>query len=260
MTETELLSILPELDMIVSGRMHLDIAAIRSGVIPIAYMGNCQTTSYRNIEKFKGMFMERIGHSDLVSGSEEEFTFSLKKAIKDNDGIKTSILERNRIKNADMLELVNQFRSKIGLSQFKKDVDAIHYTQGNMTTTVAYIAELSVNYKRQQEYVKQQRDQIYQINQKAEEEQLVLKTELENKKAHIELLLQSERDLKNELEALRNSRTWRMAFFLHKPVVWCLPEGSKRRLFVKLFVNCFVILSVPLKCYLQEKFVIFCII
>ena len=239
MTETELLSILPELDMIVSGRMHLDIAAIRSGVIPIAYMGNCQTTSYRNIEKFKGMFMERIGHSDLVSGSEEEFTFSLKKAIKDNDGIKTSILERNRIKNADMLELVNQFRSKIGLSQFKKDVDAIHYTQGNMTTTVAYIAELSVNYKRQQEYVKQQRDQIYQINQKAEEEQLVLKTELENKKAHIELLLQSERDLKNELEALRNSRTWRMAFFLHKPVVWCLPEGSKRRLLVKIICKLF---------------------
>lgn len=88
-----------------------------------------------------------------------------------------------------------------------------------------------------------------------------LETELNNKKAHIELLLQSERELVNqvdnlktelnnknghielllksdrELENIKNSRAWRFISYARKIRDKILPVGSKRRLFVKIFVK-----------------------
>lgn len=61
-----------------------------------------------------------------------------------------------------------------------------------------------------------------------------LTVQCNNQEGHIQLLLQSERDLQNEITAMRSSRTWRLAFFMHKPIVWLFPPGSMRRLFVKL--------------------------
>lgn len=62
--ETEILSILRKVDVLVSGRMHLTIAAMRSGCFPIAYFGN--TGKFRDILKFKGMFLECLGRNDFV--------------------------------------------------------------------------------------------------------------------------------------------------------------------------------------------------
>ncbi len=57
-----------------------------------------------------------------------------------------------------------------------------------------------------------------------------LLTELNNKKGHIELLLESDR----ELDRIHASRSWRMMTHVWKVRDWILPQNSKRRLIVKL--------------------------
>lgn len=221
LTETELLSILPELDMIVSGRMHLDIAAIRSGIVPVGYMGS-QTKSYRNTEKFKGMFMERVGRSDLVAGSEEEFATALRIALQEKEIIKQTILEKNQQKTADMILLANHFRGKIGLSELNSNIETIQYRSGNVTETIQYIAGF-------EDELRIQAEQCARLD--------ALEEENSRQEEHIEQLLQSERDLKNALDAIYHSRTWRLASVFQKMIMAILPPGSKRRLLIKIFTR-----------------------
>lgn len=243
--ETEILSVLPELDIFISGRMHLDIAAIRSGVVPIGYIGN-RTKSYRNIEKFKGMFMGRIGRNDLVVGTEEEFEQALSIAVRQNDELKECIAEKNRQHAAEMEGLINQYRSEIGLGKFTEDVENIFYRPLSTTESVRYVAGIFEDVKNLKAKLAEQKEeqetlrrameaQICEIEQDAIREQDKLKARLQRKEGHIELLLQSERDLKNEIQAMQSSRTWRVACLLHMPIVWLFPTGSKRRLFAKVF-------------------------
>lgn len=225
LTETELLSLLSELDLIVSGRMHLDIAAIRSGVIPVAYMGS-RTKSYRNIEKFKGMFLERIGRDDLVAGSEEEFALALRAALQDKNELHKFIIDKNQAKNEEMMEKANRFRKEIGLTELKKDFEMILEGSGSASETICYIAGLADHINNQMSLIKD--------NERLIEEQ---DNEICQQAAHIEILLQSERDLQNELEAVRNSRTWRLACVFQKTVSAIVPPGSKRRLLIKVFAR-----------------------
>lgn len=69
-TYPELLSILPCFDFIISGRMHLTIAAFRSEVIPILYTGDGSKSEYSMIDKCKGMFDARMGCPELVVSDE----------------------------------------------------------------------------------------------------------------------------------------------------------------------------------------------
>lgn len=172
--ETEILSILPEMDIVVTGRMHLAIAAFRSGVIPVSYIGDNKYGSLRNIEKFKGMFLERMGRNDLVASNGEEFKAALEKIVKEMDSLKSDILSINTSKEKELSDLVDEYREEVGLQPL-------------------------------------------------------------NKEGHIEQLIQSERNLLGELNAIRNCRTWRVASVLHKPIVWLFPAESKRRLLAKMF-------------------------
>lgn len=60
-----------------------------------------------------------------------------------------------------------------------------------------------------------------------------LETEVSNKKGHIELLLESDR----ELERIKNSRSWRFMGYVWKLRDVLIPRGSKRRLLGKMMVK-----------------------
>ncbi len=85
--------------------------------------------------------------------------------------------------------------------------------------------------------MKNELEQVRGLQLQAEEKMQFYRGEAECKKAHIEQLMQSERELQSQLDAVHNSRTWRAASLLHKPVLWLLPADSKRRLFAKMFVR-----------------------
>ncbi len=68
-TEAELLTILSEVDIVISGRMHLTIAGIRRGSVPVAFFG--ESGSLRNTSKFRGLFAQTVGRDDLVACNKE---------------------------------------------------------------------------------------------------------------------------------------------------------------------------------------------
>lgn len=83
-------------------------------------------------------------------------------------------------------------------------------------------AELQCELVDLQEFEKQLRDMISE-----------LETELSNKKGHIELLLESDR----ELERIKASRSWRLVMRLGRISNALIPVGSKRRLFCKMLAR-----------------------
>lgn len=73
----ELMELLADFDYLISARMHLAIATIRSGTIPIVYTGNGSKGTFSMNEKIEGMLQERIGRTDLLATNQEQ----LKEAI-----------------------------------------------------------------------------------------------------------------------------------------------------------------------------------
>jgi glycosyltransferase involved in cell wall biosynthesis/polysaccharide pyruvyl transferase WcaK-like protein len=86
-TYPEILNLLDGLDMVVSGRMHLALAAFRSHVIPICLMGTGK--GYSSADKMRGMFDKYIGKTEFVPSSTDELALAVtlildqKKALKE---------------------------------------------------------------------------------------------------------------------------------------------------------------------------------
>ena len=117
LTEAELLEVMSYADVAVSGRMHLTIAGIRNNVIPIGYMGMSKDASFFNVEKFRGMYMERIGRDDLVVSSCEELKVLLRDVLVHKNDIKKNIAIRNNEQGDVNAALINQYRAQIGLPE-----------------------------------------------------------------------------------------------------------------------------------------------
>lgn len=74
----------------------------------------------------------------------------------------------------------------------------------------------------------------------AKESLRIIKREYSNRLAHIDYLLQRERDLQNlenEVEALRNSRAYRLGNTLIRIVRFFVPKGSKRAALAKMLIT-----------------------
>jgi glycosyltransferase involved in cell wall biosynthesis len=62
---SEILFLLRSTDLIITGRMHLALAAFRAGVLPIVLMGTGR--GYSSIEKMRGAYIKYLGDERLVS-------------------------------------------------------------------------------------------------------------------------------------------------------------------------------------------------
>ena len=122
----------------------------------------------------------------------------------------------NRYDADDSLQMI-LIKRKQQAQQLEQAQEQLEHTEQNLRQTQGQLEETHENLRQVQE----QREN--------------LKLQCDNKEGHIQLLLQSERDLQNEITAMKNSRTWRVACIMHKPITWILPAGSKRRLFAKMF-------------------------
>ena len=80
LSHAQICKIIKSTDTLVTGRMHLAVAAFKNGVIPVAYTGDGRTDFSMN-DKFHGMFMDRIGSDSLVIHDEKKLSEAIKLAL-----------------------------------------------------------------------------------------------------------------------------------------------------------------------------------
>jgi glycosyltransferase involved in cell wall biosynthesis/polysaccharide pyruvyl transferase WcaK-like protein len=120
-TYPEILSLLDGLDMVVSGRMHLALAAFRNHVIPICLMGTGK--GYSSVDKMRGMFDKFIGKIELVPSNTDEFALAITLILNQKPALK-EVLERSlRVIEKESEEKKQQLRKKLGL--VKPDIDSL---------------------------------------------------------------------------------------------------------------------------------------
>ena len=157
-------------------------------------------TSQETLRIYQREYGNRIAHIQLLLQNERDLQE------------KCHRLEQ---KPQDMLAELNdkeQQQLEIQLSQKEKEV---YYYEKQ-------IQKLELELENEEEKQHQFEEQIQELN-----------IELNNKQGHIELLLQSDR----ELERIHNSRSWKFMGFFWKIRDILLPQNSRRRLLLKLFVK-----------------------
>ena len=77
---TEITEVLTNLDTVITGRMHLSIAAFKAGIIPIIYTGSGKQKFSMN-DKMHGMFINRLGNDTFVTHDLNSLSNAINKAI-----------------------------------------------------------------------------------------------------------------------------------------------------------------------------------
>ena len=112
----EILNIVPQLDLIVTGRMHLAITSFRSGVIPVMYTGKGENTGYRMVDKCRGMFGDRIGTDMLVATDRGSLLSALELVHNERSRLTDVLRERNSKNTAEESEKEEWIRSMLGIT------------------------------------------------------------------------------------------------------------------------------------------------
>ena len=180
-----------------------EVVAYFSVPIPCVLTVNCcvsALTSQETLRLYQREYGNRIAHIQLLLQNERDL---LEKC------------HRLEQKPQDMLAEWNdkeQPQLEAQLSQKEKGI--CYYEE--------QIQKLELKLENEERKQHQFEEQIQELN-----------IELNNKQGHIELLLQSDR----ELERIHNSRSWKLMGFFWKIRDTLLPKNSRRRLLLKLFVK-----------------------
>lgn len=114
----ELISILGNVDILVSGRMHLSIAAFRSACVPIVVTGHSFVSTNDDkqrgmLDKARGMFDRCAGRTDLVVTSAEELTGCISKVMSEHMLIVRALIERNRENEQENCAIAQEIRVRM---------------------------------------------------------------------------------------------------------------------------------------------------
>lgn len=130
--------IIKYLDFLISGRMHLSIAAFSSGIIPIVYTGSSKHL-YSMSEKIGGMFQSRIGRTDLTSSCLEELLTALQIVSHQKKHLLSCLQEYKEVNTAREAELLKKLkneleRSKTHMDDIRQEAQPIHTNTVNAST------------------------------------------------------------------------------------------------------------------------------
>lgn len=120
-TYPEVLNLLDGLDMVISGRMHLALAAFCNHVIPICLMGT--EKSYSNVDKMRGVFDKFIGRTELVPSNTDELAVAVTLISNQKPALKEVLEESLRAIEKESGEKGQQLQKKLGL--VKPDIDSL---------------------------------------------------------------------------------------------------------------------------------------
>lgn len=271
--QPELQVILKKVDIVISGRMHLSVACFRSNVLPIVYTSYRKNAKFNMFEKVKGMFESRLGHAELVAKNEEEFINALEIVKNERAELLDKLHKFNNKNKDDDFNHMIMLRKEIGVNTTKNVEDEelrlrqmliiaekrLLIANNNNNNLNEYLSsqkekseqeilnrdghinlllESERNLNRQIENLENEvftlkeknKNEISRIKERLNLKIKNLKRELSDKEGHIELLLESER----ELQRIKNSRSWRFMSYGWKFRDWMVPRGSKRRLLIKM--------------------------
>lgn len=263
-TYPELLLILKGLDYLISGRMHLSVAAFRSGIVPIVYTGDSKDGLFSMAEKVRGMFMSRIGRDDLVATTLSELRSALEIIIDEKNNL-VRILQKNNEENTRFEEeaLVNLRNSLSVIIADDNDIESANLEkkwertlQRNLVLRQRIVMqqrevqqlenesdELSDevrkckdNIERQETEIQKQSKEIKDKTKELKKQEIIIqkqKQEILNKQGHIEQLLEVDRHYQNMV----NSRGWKLVSFPGRVFEKCFPVGTPRRMRVSLMVK-----------------------
>ncbi len=108
-TYPEMTDILRSVDIVITGRMHLAIAAFKSRSIPIMYTGDGSRPGYNAIDKCRGMFTLCYGSVDNVASRPDSLRETIRKVNQNRESVlriineHMDILEDTKIKRAGEL-------------------------------------------------------------------------------------------------------------------------------------------------------------
>lgn len=180
-----------------------EVVAYFSVPIPCVLTVNCcvsALTSQETLRLYQREYGNRIAHIQLLLQNERDL---LEKC------------HRLEQKPQDVLaELNDKEQPQLEAQLSQKEKGICYYEE--------QIQKLELKLENEERKQHQFEEQIQELN-----------IELNNKQGHIELLLQSDR----ELERIHNSRSWRLMGFFWKIRDTLLPKNSRRRLLLKLFVK-----------------------
>lgn len=184
LVQAELLTVLPFCDLLICGRMHMSITACRAGVVPIVVAGTGK--SYTMVDKVRGMCREWLGSDQNLVLNLDQIPqlrdrilceTELHEALERKRELLQSTLSIERAKVAELLKI----QPVVWEQSSVQETALIHALQRSAQLSRDLVAEETLRH---------------------------------NKEAHIELLLQSERDLQgtvarkeSELENLSAERT-----------------------------------------------------
>ena len=179
----EMLELLVSIDCLVSARMHLSIAAMRCGTIPIVYTGNGTTGTFSMSEKVEGMFKSRLGRTDLLVTNKNSLGNAVRTVFTNQEILRKKLSIKNNENAVAEKHFADEFKLMMNVTSDKNSQDGEALTIARTT-------------------IRELRNRIFETiisNKNIEQDLRNLRQDMNNKNAHIEQLLQSERDLKNEL-------------------------------------------------------------
>lgn len=183
-SHAELREILPELTAVVTGRMHLSVATMASAVPPVVYTGAPKDGKFSMIDKVRGMLSTRIGREDLVAVTIAQLREALSVVAQEMEPLCASLRHSEEQQEEKDRQSATWFRAQFGLGELpeQEKEDPLFLQEALMhSAREAYLNEERL---RAQETIRRRQWDI----------------ELANKQGHIEQLIQSERELKAEVE------------------------------------------------------------
>lgn len=175
----ELLELLSSLDYIISARMHLSIAAMRCGTIPVIYTGNGSAGSFSMTEKVEGMLRSRIGRTDLLAGDKNELVAAIRVISSEYGQLKETLAERNR---------ENSRAEEMYASRFQEMLCVRDKKPGGRTQEIFAAKDI----------IRKLRTENWNYRNMSREFD-ILSAELNNKNGHITQLIESERELNGRI-------------------------------------------------------------
>ncbi len=182
-----------------------------------------QSSKLLDFEKIQQELLNKSGHVDLLLQRERDLNNII--ANKDNKIHELSLDTAYKDGKIDQLNVYERELRK----NIEEKVSAIKVLEQIIDNKNKSISEFEQKLVKKNEEIKESNQEIEKKMQAIYE----FKAELANKVGHIDLLLESDR----ELNRIKNTKSWRIMCAFWKIRSKVFPVGSKRTLFVKLVVK-----------------------
>ena len=227
-TQAELLHVLSACKLLICGRMHMSITACCAGVVPLVVAGVGK--NYVMVDKVRGMCREWMG-------SDRNLILDVKLITQSRD----EILNGTCLQNA-LAEKRTQLQKTLAL-EYKIFADLLGIEPIGQNRKATYEEQLLIAMQRSVQKTKKLVDMQGLLNNKETHIAQLLQSERElqralaNVQGECQQLRDKENRLKNEVDTLRNSRSYRLGQTFARVVRFFIPIGSRRALCCRMLVT-----------------------